>query len=270
MTPPRRRWDEMTTEDFAGADLSSWVAVLPVAAIEQHGPHLPLGTDAVIGRGYLDRALALVPGQLPVTVLPMQAVGVSPEHVAFPGTLTLSVEDAIAAWTGIGRSVARAGLRRLVVINSHGGNGPAMDAVTRTLRIECGMLAAFTSWHRLGYPDGLFAADELRHGVHGGEVETSLMLALAPDQVRMDKARDFTPATRAMETEFAQLRASAPGGFGWMAQDLHPSGAIGNAAAATAAKGEAALAHGARAFAELLADVARFPLARLQRGPSGD
>ncbi|MFD1333340.1 creatininase family protein [Methylopila musalis] len=270
MSLPRRRWDEMTTDDFAGADRSSWVAVLPLAAVEQHGPHLPLGTDAIIGQGYLDRALALTPAELPVTVLPAQAIGVSPEHLGFPGTLTLPPETAIAAWTEIGRSVARAGLRRLVVVNSHGGNGPAMDAATRALRIEFGLLAAFTSWHRLGYPDGLFAADELRHGVHGGEVETSLMLALAPDLVRMDKARDFTPATRAMEREFAQLRASTPAGFGWMAQDLHPSGAVGNAAAATAAKGEAALAHGAAAFAALLADVARFPLERLVAGPLGD
>ena len=106
---PRRDWNEMTWQDFAGADTREWIAVLPVAATEQHGPHLPLGVDAMIGRAYLARVRPLIPANLPVTFLPLQDVGVSIEHTAFPGTLTVSAETIIRAWTDIGDSVARAG-----------------------------------------------------------------------------------------------------------------------------------------------------------------
>ena len=131
------------------------------------------------------------------------------------------------------------------------------------------MLAVPCSFSRFGYPDGLFSADEIAHGIHGGAVETSLMLAARPDLVRTDLARNFVPASAAMAREFKWLRAGEPVGFGWMSQDLNPSGAIGDATLATAAKGEAALAHGARAFVELLDDVTRFDLARLASGPLG-
>ncbi|MFD1703347.1 creatininase family protein [Methylopila henanensis] len=260
MAGPRRRWTDMTTEDFREGDVASWIAALPVAAVEQHGPHLPLGVDVMLGEGYLERALALAPDDLPVTALPTQAVGLSPEHLAFPGTLTLSPETVIRAWTEIGASVARAGVRKILFINSHGGNSAVLDVVARALRVEHGMLAVVTSWHRLGYPDGLFSAEELRNGIHGGEIETSVMLKLRPDLVRRDRADDFRSAAYGMERDYARLRTSTPAGFGWMSQDLHPSGAIGNAAAATSAKGEAALAHGAAAFIELLRDMHRFPV----------
>lgn len=269
MRLPLRRWMDMTTDDFASAtDLSDWIAVLPVAAVEQHGPHLPLGVDALIGEGYLARAEALIPDDLPVTFLPMQAIATSNEHTAFPGTLTISPETVIRAWIDIGASVARAGVRRLVFMNSHGGNTAVLDVVARTLRVRHGMLAVSASWHRLGYPDGLFTPEELRHDIHAGKIETSLMRAFRPDLVRMDEARDFGPYTVEMERDFAQLRAASPAGFGWMAQDIHPSGAIGDASAATAEAGEAAAGHGAQGFISLLRDVARFPLERLGRTPS--
>src|SRR5262249_37268682 len=119
------------------------------------------------------------------------------------------------------------------------------------------------------YPDGLFATDEIAHGIHGGDVETSIMLAARPGMVRTSFAKNFVPASLAMTREFKQLRTGEPVGFGWMSQDLNPSGAIGDATSATAAKGEAALAHGARAFVELLEDVTRFDLAKLADGPLG-
>ena len=225
MSLPRRRWVDMTTEDFRdGAD---WIAVLPVAAVEQHGPHLPVGVDAMIGEGCLARAEALIPPELPVTFLPFQRIGTSAEHTAFPGTLSLSPETVIRVWSDIGASVARAGVRKLVLINSHGGNTPLMDVVARALRVAHGMLVVTASWQRFGYPDGVFSADEVRHGIHAGEIETALMRALRPDLVRMEKARDFRPNTIDMERQFSHLRASSPAGFGWMAQDIHPDGAIG-------------------------------------------
>jgi creatinine amidohydrolase len=266
--PLKRDWAEMTWEDFATAD-PSWVAVLPLAAVEQHGPHLPLGTDSFIVDAYLARARKLLPDALKVAFLPMQAIGTSHEHCAFPGTLSLSPESLMRALTETAESVHRAGLRKLVFANGHGGNVAALDLVALDLRTRLNMLAVPCSLSRFGYPDGLFSAEELAHGIHGGDVETSIMLAARPDLVRADIAKKFVPASLAMAREFKQLRAGDPVGFGWMSQDLNASGAIGDATLATAAKGEAALVHGARAFIELLEDVARFDLAKLARGPLG-
>jgi len=267
LTLPRRDWMEMTWADIAGADTGRWIAVLPLAAVEQHGPHLPLGVDTFIAEAYLARVRGLLPDEVPVTFLPVQRVGVSTEHLAFPGTLTVSATTAITAWTELGESLARAGLRKLVLVTSHGGNVAAMETVARELRTRLGMLAVTVGWHRFGYPDGTFSGEEKKHGIHGGDIETSLMLAAKPDTVRMDQAPQATPETVAMAAEFKWLGAYRPAGFAWMTQDLHPSGAVGDATLATAGKGDAALAHGAQAFVALLREIDRFDLARLRDGP---
>lgn len=266
---PKRDWTDMTWTDFAGAAPRRWVAVLPVAAVEQHGPHLPLGTDTFIAERYLARARDLIPPDLPATFLPVQTIGQSVEHLAYPGTLTLSAATAIRLWTEIGESVHRAGVAKLVIITSHGGNVAAMDIVARDLRTRLKMLVVTCGWHRFGYPEGLFEAAERRHGIHAGDIETSLMLAARAAAVRMDKAENAVSASVAMEREFTWLNPYRPAAIGWMTQDLHASGAIGDASAGTAQKGEAAVEHGARAFVELLAEVDRFDLARLKDGPLG-
>jgi creatinine amidohydrolase len=269
MALPKPDWMEMTWQEIAGAgnDTARWIAVLPLAAVEQHGPHLPLGVDTFIAEAYLARVRQILPADLPVTFLPVQRIGVSVEHVAFPGTLTLSASAAIAAWTEIGESLVRAGLRKLVLITSHGGNVAAMELVARDLRARHGMLAVTVGWHRFGYPESTFSSEEKRHGIHGGDIETSLMLAGKPETVRREHAPDATPATIAMAEEFKWLGAYRPAGFAWMTQDLNPTGAVGDATLATAAKGEAALAHGAKAFVELLCEIDRFDLKRLREGP---
>ena len=267
--PLPRYWAEMTWTDFRDADMEEVIAILPVAAIEQHGPHLPTGVDAMIMEGYMRRVLARAPPALPILALPMQSVGASSEHADFPGTLSLSVETAARAWVEIGDGVARAGCRKLVIINSHGGNGPVIDGVARTLRQRHGMLVVVASWSRFGYPDGLFGPAERLHGIHAGDIETSLMLAFEPQLVRGGELRDFEPTSVAMERDFTWLRAGRPAGFGWMAQDLSASGAMGNATAATCEKGEACADYGATAFVELLQDVEAFDLERLAKGPLG-
>jgi creatinine amidohydrolase len=269
MILPRREWMEMTWPDIAaaGAAARRWIAVLPLAAVEQHGPHLPLGVDTFIGDAYLAHVRGLVPPDLPVTFLPMQRIGVSVEHLAFPGTLNLSPATAAAAWSEIGECLARAGLRKLVLVTSHGGNVAAMELVARDLRARFGMLAVTVGWHRFGYPDDVFSGEEKKHGIHGGDIETSLMLAARPETVRMDKAPAAISASVAMAGEFKWLGAYRPAGFAWMTQDLHPTGAVGDATLATAEKGEASLVHGARAFIELLREVDSFDLARLGEGP---
>jgi creatinine amidohydrolase len=261
---------DMTWQDIADAETARWVAVLPLAAVEQHGPHLPLGVDTFIAEAYLDHVARILPADLPATFLPVQRVGVSPEHLSFPGTLTISAETAIAVWTELGESLARTGLRKLVLVTSHGGNVAAMEIVARELRTRLKMLAVTVGWHRFGYPDGTFTAEEKKHGIHGGDVETSLMLAAKPGIVNMDKAPNAVPATIAMAAEFKWLGAYRPAGFAWMTQDINVCGAIGDATIATAAKGDAALAHGARAFVELLREIDRFDLSRLHEGPLDD
>jgi len=249
-------WLSLTTEEFSRAR----IAVLPVAAIEQHGPHLPLGTDTYIAEAYLTRVRALLPEDSSVAFLPVQQVGASDEHRGFCGTLTLSPETALRTFIEIGESVARAGLRKLIIINSHGGNIALIDLAARQLRVRHNMLAVHASWGRFGYPAGLFTDAELTHGIHGGDIETSIMLAAYPDLVRRERIANFIPSTYAMEREYEYLRADFPAGFGWMTQDLNALGAVGDASRATAEKGRAALAHGARAFVALLEDVERFEL----------
>ena len=258
-------WLSLTTEEFSPAR----IAVLPVAAVEQHGPHLPAGVDTHIAEAYLARVRALLPEDSSIVFLPVQAVGASDEHRAYPGTLTLSPETALRAFIEIGESVSRAGIRKLVIINSHGGNITLIDLAARQLRVGHNMLAVHTSWGRLGYPEGLFSDAESTHGIHGGDIETSIMLAACPDLVRREKIANFIPSTIAMERDYKYLRADFPAGFGWMTQDLNASGAAGDASLATAEKGEAALEHGARAFVALLRDVERFRLERLAAGPLG-
>ena len=260
-------WAEMRWTEFQDTDMARVVAVLPVAAIEQHGPHLPVGVDTFIMEGYLRRAVERVPAELPVLFLPVQAVGKSNEHIRFPGTLTLTAETAMRSWTEIAESVARAGCRKIVLLNSHGGNIPPLDIVARDLRVRLGMLAVVASWSRFGQPDGLYTATERAHGIHGGDIETSLMSAFRPELVRRDLADNFVPNSIAIEQEFTWLRVTQPIGFGWAAQDVSAAGAIGDASAASALKGEASADYGATAFIELLHDVDEFDLSRLKAGP---
>ena len=243
--------------------------MLPLAATEQHGPHLPVETDVMIGEAYLARVRELLPSAIPATFLPVQPIGISTEHIQYPGTLTLPTEVALKAWMGLGESVARAGIRKLVMVTSHGGNSAAMSLVAQDLRAHHGLLAVTTSWSRFGTPEGLFTAEELRHGVHGGAVETSIMLARYPQHVRKGAIADFRPNSIAMEKQYRWLSAHRPVSFAWQAQDMHASGAVGDATLASAEKGELLLDHGARAFCELLADVDKFDPGALSSGPTG-
>lgn len=260
MTPLPRAWQDLRWTDFRDLPPDA-VAVLPVAAVEQHGPHLPVSVDATINAGVLDLALRRTPPELPVLVLPMQSVGVSVEHLRFPGTLTGSVETSIALWTEIGESVARAGVRKLVILNSHGGQPGVVDIVCRRLRDRAAMLAVSCLVSRLGHPaDAGLGAEEERHGIHGGLVETSIMLALRPDLVRMDTARNFRSAWIAHEAGCTVLVPEGAVGFGWQTQDLHPAGALGDASRATAGLGERLLDHAADRLAALFGEVHRLDL----------
>jgi creatinine amidohydrolase len=266
-TLPPRDWTDIRWPAIAGAEPSRWIAVLPLAATEQHGPHLPAGTDVMIAQAYLARVRELLADTIPATFLPLQPVGISTEHISYPGTLTLPAEVALKTWMALGECVARAGVKKLVMVTSHGGNSAAMTLVAQELRAGYGLLAVTTAWSRLSAPEGLFSAEELRHGIHGGAVETSIMLARYKPHVRTEEIADFRPASVAMEKDYRWLSTQRPAPFAWQAQDLHSSGAAGDATQASAEKGQRLLDQGARAFCELLADVDKFDPETLSDGP---
>ena len=258
-----RFWAELRWPEFRDLP-DSTLAVLPVGAIEQHGPHLPVAVDACLVDAVVGRAVELLPAETPVLVLPTTAVGKSNEHVDFPGTLTLSAETLGRVWYEIGASVRRAGLRKLLLLNGHGGQPQVAQIVVRELRIDHDMLAVAANWFSWGLPDGLFEPAEVRHGIHAGAVETSMMLAVRPDLVAMARAADFAPVTVADDLDYPRLRALGAAGLGWKTQDLHGAGACGDATGATAEAGRAVIEHAARHLAELLQELVRFPLQRLR------
>jgi creatinine amidohydrolase len=278
MTTPSRFWADHSTQDFArrmaSGQAAQTLAVLPVAATEQHGPHLPLSVDTVLVDGVVGAALPHLPDALDVLFLPTQAVGLSPEHARFPGTLTLKNETIIRLWTDIGESVAAAGVKKLVLFNSHGGNVSLMDIVARDLRARLDLLVYSVSWFNLPLQgeegqdvNALFSADEHRFGIHAGDVETSMMLALDPAHVDMAQAQDFHSTSQDRAQRFAILGNGKSAKLGWQMQDYNPVGAVGNAAAATADKGRTVVAAAGRSLAQLLVEIDQLPLSTLVAAP---
>jgi len=263
-------WADLSTRDFAALQASGeaarTIAVLPVAATEQHGPHLPLSVDTVLVDGVVAAALPHLAADLKVLVLPTQTVGLSPEHARFPGTLTLKNETVVRLWTDIGESVAATGISKLVLFNAHGGNVSVMDLVARDLRARLAMLVYSVSWFNLPLYDpqghdvsALFGADEHRFGIHAGEIETAMMLALDAKHVAMAHAQHFASSAQDRAQRFDILGNGRSAKLGWQMQDYNPSGAVGNAAAATADKGRVLVDAAGRALARLLAEVDQLP-----------
>ena len=266
MPYPSRLWADLTTQDFANARASGLaartVAVLPVAAIEQHGPHLPLSVDAVLLQGVIDAALAQLAPDLPVLLLPAQPVGLSTEHLSYPGTLSLSPATLLALWGELGEGVARAGVGKLLLLNGHGGNVAPMDIAARELRRRCGLLTYSASWFSLPLPEavsGLFSAEEHRFGIHGGAIETSMMLHLAPGRVRMEHARHWPSTSQERAQRYAILGNGRSAKMGWAIEDYQVAGAVGDAAGASADKGRAVVEAAGQALARLLAELVALP-----------
>ncbi|HBM60936.1 MAG TPA: creatininase [Citreicella sp.] len=263
----KRFWADYSRQAFAELDHDRLIAVLPIGAIEQHGPHLPMSVDACTVHNVAQRLAAALPDTSPVLILPTQAICKSDEHIDFPGTLTLTGETFGHVLREIGASVARAGVRKLVFLNGHGGNIPAMDMAARDLRIRHGMMAFSANWFGFGMPEGIYSATELAHGIHAGDMETSVMLALDPANVDMSLARDFRSRGQDLAEQTQHLglgRAVKPG---WKTQDLSTSGACGEAHLASAEKGEATLAHAVTRLVAAMAEIDSLPLSWLDRKP---
>ena len=275
MRTTSRFWAHWSTRDFSLAQsegrMAQTIAVLPVAATEQHGPHLPLDVDRALVDGVVAAALPHLGADVPALFLPTQAVGLSPEHAAFAGTLTHKAETTIRLWTELAECVAATGVKKLVLLNSHGGQVGLLDVVARDLRARLGMLVYSVNWFSLPLlgPQGedvnaLFSAHEHRFGIHAGEIETSMMLALAPEQVDMQQAQDFASTSEDRAQKYSILGNGKSAKLGWQMQDYNAAGAVGNAAAATAEKGRAVLDAAGRALAQLLAEVHQLPMDTLK------
>lgn len=259
-------WSSLSAEALADRINDRTVALMPLAAVEQHGPHLPLGTDALIADGLVQAALETLPAWLDVLRLPTLAIGQSLEHAAYPGTLTLTPSTFQAVLRELGAAVARAGCRRLVLFSSHGGNLAAADTAALQLRAEHALLVVKACYFDFPPPSGDWLPErEWREGLHGGALETALMLKFAPEQVHPARFAHWPSIEFSALADSRRLGAeSGSGRFAWLAGDLNPAGVSGNAGLATASLGEALTAHYGSILAELLEETADFPLSTFQ------
>jgi len=257
------KWQDFTSPALGRLLGEKTVVVCALGAVEQHGPHLPLGTDSIIVQGLLDAALTRLEPGVEVIVLPPLVIGASDEHKSFTGTLGLDAETTSNILETIGGDVARAGARRLVWLNGHGGNRAAMDIAGLALRRRFGMLAVKCTYTRLGCPPGGDEV-ELAQGFHGGWLETALMLHLAPDQVQTSQVADFlpeyVPVARTGAREMPLLGPEGAASYGWLSQDLNRHGVIGSAATATAEQGARLVEFYAERIAGVLAETASMDL----------
>jgi creatinine amidohydrolase len=271
---PSPFWADCATTHFralqASGAISEVVAVLPVAATEQHGPHLPLKVDTAIVDGVIDAAIAHLAADSQALFLPTQTVGFSPEHARFAGTLTLKAETVLRLWTELAESVAATGVRKLLIFNAHGGQANLMDLVARDLRARLDMLVFSVNWYALplASPQGedlnsMFSPEEQRFGVHAGDLETSMMLAIDSAHVNMAVASSFSSSAQVRASSFDILGNGKTAKFAWQMQDYNPAGAAGNAGAATVEKGTALLGAAGRSLAALLSEIERIDLSTL-------
>mgnify|MGYP001481527539 CR=1 FL=1 len=260
-----RWWQTMTTVDAGAIEASDPVVILPVAAIEQHGPHLPLSTDLEIGLGLLSEAFRRLPTDFAVWALPPQAIGCSREHARFPGTLSLEPEQLSDLIEGTGEALAQVGVRRLVLSNSHGGNRHALETAGLRLRDELGMLVVHASWFRFPRPQEADLPEaEWRHGLHGGAVETAMMMHLRPDLVRTSEAARARSFGEELEETLRRVAPEGSASFSWLVGDLNPGGAVGDATLADADLGARLVSHYGAVLAEVIEDARAFPVDRLE------
>ncbi|MEL6093444.1 creatininase family protein [Bartonella schoenbuchensis] len=236
------------------------LALLPLGAHEYHGNHLPFETDWIIAEAFAKALILQIKGQFHIKLLPVEKIGYSIEHMDIPGTQTLTFSDAIERWINIGERCYRKGIKRFLLLNAHGGNSPLMSIVITELRKRFSMLAVATSWHRFGLPKGLIEPSEHHLDIHGGFIETSLMLYLAPEKVQMEQAENFYNKQADMIANYKYLRAYGPHAFGWTMRDLNPRGAAGNASKATPKAGEAIFSHVLCGLRNLLDDINQFKI----------
>lgn len=260
---PDSDYAKMSDAEIRAADTSQWIAVLPLGAHEQHGPHLPFETDTIIANGIACALAGNLDETMPVTFLPVEPIGYSIEHMDFDGSKTLAFDEAVKRWVGIGEKLVSQGITKMMILNAHGGNSPLMTIVATELRVRCKMLCVATSWTRFIVPGDIISHEEKAYGIHGGDIETSVVLALAPGTVDMARAENFPNVQEQLTRDHKYLRAYGPHAFGWKAQDLNVQGVNGDASAASAQKGDALIAQAVNGLTDLLEEIHRFDVSVL-------
>ncbi len=261
------QWQHLSAPELVELAGPDAVAVLTLGAIEQHGPHLPLSTDLDIACGLQAAALARLNSDFDVIVLPPLALGASEEHASFAGTLSLTAGQMSDQIQQIGEGLYRAGLRRLVIVNAHGGNIGWLGQAALSLRRRFGLLVVKANYMLFKAPAHLLGADELRHGLHGGQAETAMMLYLHPERVRTAQLRRFVSVAETLP-QGAVLGPEAEASWAWLAEDLTPEGVVGDAAAATAELGRLLIAHYADRLARVISQTAEMDLSRFEAQPT--
>ncbi len=243
----------LTWTEIRDLDKTNGVLLLPVGAIEQHGPHLPVTTDTLLVTNVLKRAMQLLPLNVPAWRLPAVSYGKSNEHASFPGTISLSAETLMAVLKDIASSLQRAGFRRLAFVNGHGGNAALLEMVARDIRLDNGLMVFSIQPSFWLEPPFKLSEQEKQFGIHAGDLETSLVLAMQPGFVRMDKRVKYYP-----DPKF-HLPGSSQA---WLTSDWSESGVFGDATIATAEKGQALLEHGSERLAKLIIQMSSFEVPR--------
>ncbi len=256
--PPERFFPYLTWCDIeAMTDKENTVIIQPVGAIEQHGPHLPLVVDAAIGMGVLGKALSKLDKQIPAYALPCLYYGKSNEHWHFPGTITLSAQTLLEVIEEMAASIYRAGFRKLVLMNSHGGQPQVMEIAARDIHQQHEDFLVFPlfTWRVPNLASELLTEKELELGIHAGDGETSLMLSLLPDSVKMDKAVKEYPRGLP-EDSLLSMEGKLP--FAWTTRELTESGVLGDATVASKEKGDRLLASLSDSWVEVIKDIYKF------------
>lgn len=259
-----RHLTHLTWTEIAALDKTDGVVILPIGAVEQHGPHLPTITDTLIVTHILDAALARLPDDVAVWVLPPLSYGKSNEHSSFPGTISLSTATVHAILHDIAHSVAAAGFRRLAFMNGHGGNTALLETAARDICEQTGLFCFCLQPALYVDPPFAISPEERRYGFHAGELETSLMLAMAPDLVHMDRTVRHIATFPHRDTPLFYFGAASTA---WLTADWSASGVFGDATLGTVEKGHALIAAAAARIATILTEISRFEAGDAARSP---
>ncbi|MBT0773703.1 creatininase family protein [Kineosporia sp. J2-2] len=254
----------LSTAAVEAIDKTDAVVVQPIGAVEQHGAHLPLITDALTAERISDLAIRSLPEGSNVWQLPTLAYGKSTEHLGRAGTIALSAATLMSTCLDLGRSLAASGFRKLVFVNGHGGQPSLLDVVARDIRVETGLEVFPMMPGRFGLPEGIVQVDE-HYGIHGGQIETSIVWALAPELVRMDLAVRDGQAVGELYAGSRHLTLEGTVPTAWVTDDLSVSGVIGDATAASLEDGRRIVEHQTSCLAETLLEIRAFAFPTLQR-----
>lgn len=256
--PPQRYFPYLTWSEIEQMPNKENVVIIqPIGAIEQHGPHLPIAVDSAISLGVLGKALLQLNDDIPAYALPCLYYGKSNEHSGFPGTITLNTQTLLAVISEMALSIYRSGFRKLVLMNSHGGQPQIMEIAARDLHQEHPDLAVFPlfTWRVPHVVGEMLTPQEQEYGIHAGDAETSIMLSLLPQQVQMDKAvKEYPQGLPA--NSLLDMEGKLP--FAWVTKELSKSGVMGDATVATKEKGDRILKSLAKGWVQVIEDVYKF------------